>query len=126
MERKIFTKEELSYLNFAMSKCGCYGLDEKNEEYKCPYWDWELKDEENNEGDCSIKHSEKLCILMRVDESGELSLTLRDKNSGDENSEMRFKQTILQRKIDLVEQNVIEHQQTLVELERLKRKLGNL
>lgn len=124
MERKIFTKEELSYLNFAMEKCGCYGLDETNEEYKCPYWDWELRDDKDNEGECSIKHSEKLCILMQVAQSGELSLTLRDKTSNDEETDKVHKRGLIQQKIDFVEQNVIEHQQKLIELERQQRKLG--
>lgn len=124
MERKIFTKEELAYLNFAMSKCGCYGVDEKNEEYTCPYWDWELKDEDDKDGDCSIKHSEKVCILMKVAESGELSLTLRDKTSDDDEREKTHKREVVQRKIDVVEQDVVEYQQKLVELERQKKKLG--
>lgn len=123
MERKVFSKDEMAYITFAISKVGCYGVDQEGKEYSCPYWDWELKDEESREGDCSIKHSQKLCILLDVAKSGELCLTLRDKTSEDEKKEKQFKQELIQRKIDMVEQEVIIHQQRLDELERLKKKV---
>ena len=84
MERKIFNKDEMNYISFALEKIGCYGIDDKNKEYQCPYWDWELKNEENAEGgDCSIKHTKKLCILLKVAADDVLSLVLRDKTSED-------------------------------------------
>ena len=125
MERKIFTEEELSYLIFALEKIGCYGIDERQEEYKCPYWDWELKDEEGNEGDCSSKQSRKLCVLLKVVEQGELTLTLRDKDTKDKQKEKANKNSILQRKMDTIEQEIIERQQQLEEIDRKKRKIKN-
>jgi len=124
MERKVFSKEDLAYMVFAMSKVGCYGIDEEGKEYNCPYWDWELKDEENRDGDCLSKHSQKLCILLEVAKSGELCLALRDKTSEDQQKEQQAKKELLQRKIDLIEQDVIIGQQKLDELERRKKKLG--
>lgn len=122
MERKFFIKDELSYIVFALQKVGCFGVDENNEEYKCPYWDWELKDENGNDGDCSIRQSEKLCVLLKVAEQGELCLTLRDKDSNDIEKEKASKEELIQRKIDIVEQDIIERQQKLEELERLRKK----
>ena len=123
MERKILTKKEINHLVFALTKVGCYGVDETNQEYRCPYWDWELKDESNNPGDCAVKHSQKLCILMKVAESGELIFTLRDKTSEDAENEINLEEKTLQKKAELIEQEIIERQQQLEEVERKKRKL---
>ena len=125
MERKIFTEDELKYLNFALEKIGCYGIDEKQEEYKCPYWDWELKDEEGNQGDCTSKQSRKLCVLLKVAEQGELALTLRDKDAEDKQKEKEDRNSILQRKADAIEQEIIERQQQIEEIDRKKRKIKN-
>lgn len=125
MERKIFTEKELRYLIFALEKIGCYGIDEKQKEYECPYWDWGLKDEEGQKGDCACKHSKKLCVLLSVAEQGELALTLRDKDSKDKEKEKENKNTVLQRKMDIIEQEIIERQQQLEEIDRKKRKIKN-
>jgi len=125
MERKIFTEKELQYLIFALEKIGCYGIDENQDEYVCPYWDWELKDEEGRDGDCASKHSTKLCVLLSVAEQGELALILRDKDSKDKLKEKENKNAILQRKADAIEQEIIERQQLLEELDREKRKIKN-
>lgn len=123
MERKVFSTEELSYLMFALEKVKCYGLDEVQQEYSCPYWSWEIKNEEGAFGDCSVKQSQKLCILMKVAISGELKLTLRDKMTEDVIKEKKQKDEILRRQADALEQEIIERQHQLEVVQRQQKKV---
>ena len=123
MERKVFTTDEISYLMFALEKIKCYGLDENQQEYSCPYWSWEIKNEEGTLGDCSVKQSQKLCILMKVAISGELKLTLRDKTTDDVVKDKIQKDEILRRQADVLEQEIIERQHRLEEVQRQQKKV---
>jgi hypothetical protein len=123
MERKVFLTDEIKYLIFALEKVRCYGLDETQQEYKCPYWNWEIKNEQGVLGDCSVKQSQKLCILMQVAVSGELKLVLRDKVSEDSLKEKYKKTEVLQKQADALEQEIIERQHKLEEVQRQQKKV---
>lgn len=84
-EYKIFTKDELKFMLTVLEKHGCCNESFSKETVdECPFWSWDIKNENNQLGDCIKKHSEKFCVLLRtVLDNDDLVLTVRAREPSD-------------------------------------------
>lgn len=83
-EYKIFTKDELEFIIKVLEKHGCCSYGSSGDIDECPFWSWDEKNTNGELGECTRKHSEQFCVMLRaVLENDELILAVRDRKPED-------------------------------------------